>query len=56
MYLLTKLAQPLMQGYLHTVNPDIYMPQCPLCLTHTHDTNHLCNGTQVPTEHHAINL
>ena len=29
---------PLLQSYLHTVNPD--MPQCPLCLSQTHETNH----------------
>ena len=50
----TKLAQlranklPLLQSYLHTVNPET-TPQCPLCLSHTHDTNHLCNCSQVPT-------
>ena len=43
----TKLAQlkanksPLLQSYLHTVNPETYKSQCPLCLSHTHDTNHL---------------
>ena len=46
-YMCTKLAQlranksPLLQSYLHTVNPHTHMPQCPLCLSHTHDTNHL---------------
>ena len=25
--------------YLHTVNPDTYMPQCPLCLSNRHDIN-----------------
>ena len=51
----TKLAQlranksPLLQSYLHTVNPDTYMPQSPLCLTHTHDTNHLFNCCKTPT-------
>ena len=25
----------LLQSYLHTVNPETLMPQCPLCLTHT---------------------
>ena len=45
----TKLAEvranksPLLQNYLHTVNPETYSPQCPLCLSHTHDTNHLFN-------------
>ena len=38
----TNLAQlranksPLLQSYLHTVNPETYMSQCPLCLAHTH--------------------
>ena len=38
----TKLAQlranksPLLESYLHTVNPETYMPQCPLCLSHIH--------------------
>ena len=37
----TKLAQlrakksPFLQSYLHTVNLETYMPQCPLCLLHT---------------------
>ena len=36
-----KLAQlranklPLLQSYLHTINPDTYTQQCPLCLSHT---------------------
>ena len=25
----------LLQSCLHTVNPETYTPQCPLCLTHT---------------------
>ena len=58
----TKLAQlranksPLLQSYLHTVNPDTYMPQCPLCLSHTHDTNYLFNCSQVPTQHNTTSL
>ena len=54
----TKLAQlrtdksPLLQGYLHTVNPNTYTPQCPLYLFQTHDTNHLFNCSQLPTQHH----
>ena len=43
----------LLQGYLHTVNLDTFMPQCPLCLTQTNDTNHLFNCSQVQTQHHA---
>ena len=37
----TKLAQlranksPLSQSYLHNSEPKTYMPQCPLCLSHT---------------------
>ena len=48
-YMCTKLAQlranksPLLQSYLHTVNPETFMPQYPLCFSHTHDTNHLFN-------------
>ena len=47
----TKLAQlrsnksPLFQSYLHTVNPETYTPQCPICLSHTHD--------QVPAQHNT---
>ena len=32
------------------------MPQCPLCLKHTHDINHLFNCSQVPTQYHATSL
>ena len=52
----TKLAHlranklPLSQSYLHTVNPEIYIPQCLLCLSHTYDTNHLFNCSQLPTQ------
>ena len=58
----TKLAQlkanksPLLQSYLHTVNSENYVPQCPLCLSHTHETNHLFNFSQLPTQHHTTNL
>ena len=58
----TKLAQlranksPLLQSYLHTVNPETYTPQCPLYLTHTHDTNRLFNCSQVPTQHNTTSL
>ena len=38
---------------LHTMNPETYTSQCPLCLSHTHDTNHyLFNCSQLPTQHH----
>ena len=56
-YMRTKVAQlranksPLLQSYLHTVNPDTYMPQCPRCFSHTHGTNHLFNCSQLPTQH-----
>ena len=52
-HMCSKLAQlranksSLLQSYLHTVNPKTYMPQCPLCLSHTHDTNHLFNCSQL---------
>ena len=55
----TKLAQlkanksPLLQSYLHTVDPETYKPQWPLCLSHTHDTNHLFNCNQLPTQHNT---
>ena len=55
----TKLAQlkanksSLLQNYPHTVNPDTYMPQRPLCLTHMHDINHHFNCGQ---EHKTIPL
>ena len=45
---------PLSQIYLHTVNPKIYTPQCPLCLSHTDGTNHLFNCSQPPTQHNTI--
>ena len=57
----TKLAQVrankslLLQNYLHTVNPVAYTPQCPLCLSHTHDTHHLFNCNQVATQYNATN-
>ena len=57
-----KLAQgranksPLLQSYLHTVNPKTYTVQCPLCWSHTHDTNHLFNCSQVPTQHNTTSL
>ena len=47
---------PLLQSYLHTVNPETYTPQWPLCLSHTHDTNHLFNCSQVPKQHNTTNL
>ena len=40
-HMLTKPVQrranksPLLQSYLHSVNPNNYMPQCLLCLSHT---------------------
>ena len=55
----TKLAQlranksPLLQSYLHTVNPNTYTPQCPLCLSQTHDTNSL---TAVNYQHSTTSL
>ena len=54
----TKLAQlranksPLLQSYLHTVNHQTCMPQCPPFFSHTDGTNHLFNCSQVPTKHH----
>ena len=32
------LKEPLLQSCLYTANPETYTPQCPLCLSHTHDT------------------
>ena len=58
----TKLPQlranksPLLQSYLHTVNPETYTPQCPLSLSQTHDTNHLFNCSQLPTQHNTTSL
>ena len=58
----TKLAQlradksSLLQSYLHTVNPDTYMPQCPLYLSHTYNTNHLFYCSQVPTQLNTTSL
>ena len=45
-----------MQSYLHIVKPNTYMSQCPLCLSHTHDTNHLFNCSQLPTKHNTTSL
>ena len=47
---------PLSQSYLHTVNTETYTPQCPLCLFHTHDTNHLFNCSQLSTEQNNTSL
>ena len=47
---------PLLQSYLHTVNPETYTLQCLLCLSHTHDTNHLFNCSQVPTQHNTASM
>ena len=58
----TKLAQlranksPFLQSYLHTVNPETYTPQCPVCLSHTHDTNHLLKCSQLPTQQNSISV
>ena len=37
-----------LQSCLHTstVKPNTYTPQCLLCFTHTHDTNHLLTVTK----------
>ena len=32
------------------------MPQCLLYLIHTHDTNHLFNGSYIPTQHYDTSL
>ena len=37
----------------YTVNLDTYTSQYPPCLTNTHDTNHLFNCSEVPTQQHA---
>ena len=58
----TKLAQlranksSLLQSYLYIVNLQTYMPQYPLCLSHTHDIKHLFNCGQVPIQHNTTNL
>ena len=49
----TANKSPLLQSYLHTVNLETYTPQYPLCLSHTHDTIHLFNCNQVPTQHNT---
>ena len=55
-HMCTKLSQfranksLLLQSYLHTLNPKIYTPQCPLCFPQTHDTNYLFNCSQLPTQ------
>ena len=58
----TKLARlranksPLLEIYLHTVNSKTYTPQCPLCLSHINDTNHLFNCSQLQTQHKTTSL
>ena len=58
----TKLAQlrannsPLLQSYLYSINLDTYTPRSPLCFSHTHDTSHLFNCSQVKTRHNTNNL
>ena len=42
--------------YLHKVNSETYTPQCPPCLSHTHDTHHLFKGSQVQTQHNITSL
>ena len=47
----------LSQSYLHIVNPETYIPQCPLCLSHTQMTlNHLFNCSQLPKKHNTTSL
>ena len=36
--------------------PKTYTSQCPLCLSQKHDTNHLFNCSQVPTQHNTTSL
>ena len=38
------------------VNSDTYTPQCPFCLSRTHDANHLFNCSQVPTQQNTTSL
>ena len=58
----TKLEQlrvnksPLLQSYLHTVNPETFMSQCPLCLSHKYDINHFFNCSQLQTQHNTTSL
>ena len=47
---------PPLQSYLHTINPDTYGSQCPLCLSYTHDTTCLFNCSQIPTQHSTTSL
>ena len=46
----------LLQSYIHAVNPETYTSRCPLHLSHTHDTNHLFNCSQPPTQHKITSL
>ena len=61
-HLRTRLAQlrtnksPLLHSYLHKLNPNSHTPLCPLCSSHTHDTNHLFHCSNVPTQHHTTSL
>ena len=36
--------------------PESYMSQCPLCLSPTHETNHLFYCSQVLTQYNTISL
>ena len=49
---------PPMQSYLHIVNPETYTSQCPLCLSHTRDTNCLliASLTAVNYQHSTTSL
>ena len=47
---------PHLPSYQHTVSPKTYVEQCLLCLSHTHDTNHIFNCSQVPTQHNTTPL
>ena len=42
---------PLLMTYLHKINEeDYHSPTCPLCNSNDHDTGHLFNCTEIPTD------
>ena len=41
----------LLMTYLHKINEEDYpSPTCPLCNSNDHDTGHLFNCTEIPTD------
>ena len=48
---------PILHSYLNKISPDTHpSPLCPLCSTHTHDTQHLFNCTHIHTTLSPVDL